>query len=137
LTLITVMGATMGTLVLRWTKTMVADQGNADRRDSDHIVVRRQRRCRAPALGLDNRVPPRLRSLTGRGQLVSTGRINALAEAAAPDAPGLAYLAAFQYAFTIAGVLAPAVVALFSVTPWLPWLVVAAGTAASVAGCAT
>ena len=28
----------------------------------------------------------------------------------------------FQYAFTVPGVIAPAVVALFSVAAWLPWL---------------
>jgi len=51
-----------------------------------------------------------------------------------PFAPAAArgrYLAAFQYAFTVPGVLAPAVVALFPVAVWLPWLLV--GTAAGVA----
>ncbi len=41
------------------------------------------------------------------------------------------YLAAFQYAFTVPGVIAPAAVALFSVAVWLPWLVV--GTCAGLA----
>ena len=53
-------------------------------------------------------------------------RVNALAEAAAPRAVRGRYLAAFQYAFTVPGVIAPAVVALFSVAIWLPWLLVAA-----------
>jgi MFS family permease len=50
------------------------------------------------------------------------GRANALAEAAAPAAVRGRYLAAFQYGFTVPGVIAPAVVALFSVAVWLPWL---------------
>jgi Na+/melibiose symporter-like transporter len=54
--------------------------------------------------------------------LLSLSRVNALAEAAAPAAARGRYLAAFQYAFTVPGVLAPAVVALFSVAVWLPWL---------------
>jgi hypothetical protein len=47
-------------------------------------------------------------------------RANALAEAIAPPAVRGRYLAAFQYAFTVPGVIAPAVVALFSVAVWLP-----------------
>ncbi len=54
---------------------------------------------------------------------------NALAEAVAPRPARGRYLAAFQYAFTVAGVIAPAVVALFSVAVWLPWLLVGAGAA--------
>jgi Na+/melibiose symporter-like transporter len=59
-------------------------------------------------------------------------RANALAEAMAPPAVRGRYLAAFQYAFTVPGVIAPAVVALFAVAVWLPWLVggIAAGLAA-------
>jgi hypothetical protein len=41
------------------------------------------------------------------------------------------YLAAFQYAFTVPGAVAPALVALFSVAVWLPWLLV--GTCAGLA----
>jgi Na+/melibiose symporter-like transporter len=59
--------------------------------------------------------------LAGAGLLFGS-RANALAEAAAPGPVRGRYLAAFQYAFTIPGVLAPAVVALFSVAVWLPWL---------------
>ena len=58
--------------------------------------------------------------------LLFAARTNALAEAAAPEAARGRYLAAFQYAFTIAGMVAPGVVALFSVAVWLPWLLVAA-----------
>ncbi|WP_028937761.1 MFS transporter [Pseudonocardia spinosispora] len=61
----------------------------------------------------------------GTGNLIFGPRANALAEAAAPVASRGRHLAAFQYAFTLAGVLAPAVVGLFSVSYWLPWLVVA------------
>ncbi|MCU1681492.1 MAG: major facilitator transporter [Amycolatopsis sp.] len=64
--------------------------------------------------------------------LVCGPRGNALAEAAAPRAVRGRYLAAYQYASTAAGVLAPAVVALLAVAVWLPWLIVAA--VAAVAG---
>jgi MFS family permease len=57
--------------------------------------------------------------------LLFQSRPNALAEAAAPAELRGRYLAAFQYAFTVPGVVAPAVVALFSVALWLPWLLVA------------
>jgi MFS family permease len=60
-------------------------------------------------------------------------RANAVAEAAAPRAARGRYLAAFQYAFTAAGVAAPGVVALFAIGPWLPWLVVAAAATVAVA----
>jgi len=56
-------------------------------------------------------------------------RANALAEAVAPAAVRGRYLAAFQYAFTVPAVIAPALVALYSVALWLPWLL--AGTCAA------
>ncbi|MCE7011302.1 MFS transporter [Kibdelosporangium philippinense] len=56
--------------------------------------------------------------------LIFQSRVNALAEAAAPPAVRGRYLAAFQYAFAIAGVAAPGVVGLFQIAIWLPWLVV-------------
>lgn len=59
--------------------------------------------------------------------LVAGGRLNALAEAAAPAATRGSHLAAFQYSFTVAGVAAPALAALFALGPWVPWAVVAAG----------
>jgi MFS family permease len=59
---------------------------------------------------------------------------NALAEAAAPRAVRGRYLATFQYAFTVAGVLTPAIVALFTYAIWLPWLVVCAASAGAVGG---
>jgi hypothetical protein len=55
-------------------------------------------------------------------------RANALAEAIAPAGVRGRYLAAFQYAFTVPGVIAPA---LFSVALWLPWLL--AGACAGLA----
>jgi MFS family permease len=62
-----------------------------------------------------------------------SARANALAEAAAPRELRGRYLAAFQYAFTVAGIAAPGVVGLFTVAAWLPWLLVALGTALAAA----
>ena len=59
-------------------------------------------------------------------------RANALAEAVAPAAVRGRYLAAFQYSFTVPGVIAPAVVALYSVAVWLPWLLVGASAGLAV-----
>ncbi|GLZ41210.1 MFS transporter [Actinokineospora sp. NBRC 105648] len=64
---------------------------------------------------------------------VISARANALAEAAAPRATRGRHLAAFQYAFTAAGIAAPGVVALFAVATWLPWIIVAATAAAAAA----
>lgn len=78
--------------------------------------------------------PPYLLAATlvyAAGDLVFGPRSGALAEAAAPPEAKGRYLAAFQYAFTVAQVLAPAVVALFSVSSWLPWVLV--GTCACLA----
>jgi MFS family permease len=66
--------------------------------------------------------------------LVFGPRAAALAEAAAPPEVRGRYLAAFQYAFTVAGVVAPAVVALFAVAVWLPWALVASTAGAAVVG---
>lgn len=68
------------------------------------------------------------------GNLVFAPRANALAEAAAPPAARGRFLAAFQYAFTAAGIVAPAVVALYSVAAWLPWLLVAVTCGAAILG---
>ncbi len=59
-------------------------------------------------------------------------RASALAEAVAPAAVRGRYLAAFQYAFTVPGVIAPAMVALYSVAAWLPWLLVGASAGLAV-----
>ena len=61
-------------------------------------------------------------------------RANALATELAPAAARGRYLAMFQYAFTVPGVLAPAVAGLFSAGPWLPWLLVAGCAALAAAG---
>jgi MFS family permease len=66
--------------------------------------------------------------------LVSGPRAVALASAVAPPSARGRYLAAFQYAFTGAGVLAPAIVALYSVAVWLPWTLVAASTSLAIVG---
>ncbi|OXM50933.1 MFS transporter [Amycolatopsis alba] len=68
------------------------------------------------------------------GDLAFGPRSGALAEAAAPPEARGRYLAAFQYAFTLAAVIAPAVVALFSVAVWIPWVLVAACACAAVVG---
>lgn len=73
-------------------------------------------------------------SLAAVAGLVFSARVNALAEAAAPPATRGRHLAAFQYAFAVAGVVAPGVVALFSVASWLPWLVVFLGACLAVVG---
>jgi MFS family permease len=65
--------------------------------------------------------------------LVFSPRVLALAEAAAPPAARGRFLAAFQYAFSVAVVLAPAIVALYSVAAWLPWTLVAAAAAVAIA----
>jgi MFS family permease len=61
-------------------------------------------------------------------------RVNALATDLAPAAARGRYLAMFQYAFTVPGVLAPAVVGLFSVAAWVPWVLVGGCAAAATAG---
>ena len=65
--------------------------------------------------------------------LVCGPRVVALAASVAPP-QARGRLAAFQYAFTGAGVLAPAVAALASVAVWLPWLLVATGSGAAIGG---
>ena len=50
----------------------------------------------------------------------------ALSEGLPPRGGRAGYMATYQYAFTAAQVLAPAVVGLFAVAAWLPWAVVAA-----------
>ena len=71
--------------------------------------------------------------LAGAG-LVCGPRAGALAASVAPPQARGRYLAAFQYAFTGAGVLAPAVAALASVAVWLPWLLVATGAGVAIGG---
>jgi MFS family permease len=56
----------------------------------------------------------------------------ALSEALPPRQDRAGYMATYQYAFTTAQVLGPAVVALFAVAAWLPWTVVAASALGAV-----
>ncbi|UOX87425.1 MFS transporter [Amycolatopsis sp. FBCC-B4732] len=71
------------------------------------------------------------------GDLVFGPRSGALAEAAAPPVARGRYLAAYQYAFAVAQVIAPVVVALFSVADWLPWVLVGTCAGLAVAGLGT
>ncbi|WP_028926251.1 MFS transporter [Pseudonocardia acaciae] len=126
LALLTVITSTAGTVVLRAT-------GRLSRPAAIGLaaaIVAVWCAASAAALLLPAGVrPPYLVACTlivAAATLVSSGRANALAEAAAPREARGRYLAAFQYAFTVAGVIAPGVVALFSVAAWLPWLLVAA-----------
>jgi MFS family permease len=59
------------------------------------------------------------------GAVLFGARANALAVALAPAASRGRHLAAFQYAFTVPVVIVPAIVALFDVGVWAPWVVVA------------
>jgi len=59
------------------------------------------------------------------GALFFGPRANAMAVDLAPAATRGRHLAAFQYSFTVPGVVAPAVVGLFSFAVWAPWVVVA------------
>ena len=65
------------------------------------------------------------------GGLLFAPRANAIAVELAPASVRGRYLATFQYAYTVPGVIAPAIVALFDVAGWLPWAVVALGAAVS------
>ncbi|MDP9443334.1 MAG: hypothetical protein M3P83_02860, partial [Actinomycetota bacterium] len=58
------------------------------------------------------------------GALLFGPRANALAEAAAAPSARGRYLAAFQYSFTVPGVLAPSVAGLFAAGVWAPWVLV-------------
>lgn len=56
--------------------------------------------------------------------MVFTARSAALSVTLAPDSARGRYLAAYQYAYSIPAAVAPAVVALFTVGLWVPWLIV-------------
>jgi MFS family permease len=68
------------------------------------------------------------------GTLMFGPRANALAEAAAPRETRGRHLAAFQYAFTVAGIVAPGVVALFTLGVWVPWALVGGTTLVGLVG---
>ena len=57
----------------------------------------------------------------------------ALSEALPPRESRATYMATYQYAFTAAQVVAPAVVALFAVSSWLPWAVLVAAAFSALA----
>jgi predicted MFS family arabinose efflux permease len=78
--------------------------------------------------------PPELCAATvllAVGGLLFAPRAAAMAVELAPASVRGRYLATFQYAYTVPGVVAPATVALFAVAGWLPWLVVAIGAGLS------
>ena len=56
----------------------------------------------------------------------------ALSDALPPRRSRATYMATYQYAFTLAQIACPAVVALFAVSSWLPWAVTGAGAAVAV-----
>jgi MFS family permease len=56
--------------------------------------------------------------------MLFSARVSALSVELAPDSARGRYLAAFQYAYSVPGAVAPAVVALFTVGLWVPWLIV-------------
>lgn len=58
------------------------------------------------------------------GQLIIGTRANALAESLAPEGAKGRYLSFFQFAFSLASVLAPLLVGLLALSPILPWIVV-------------
>ncbi|HTI22400.1 MAG TPA: MFS transporter [Kutzneria sp.] len=132
ITALTVSGMVLSTIVLRWTRTLWRTTAI---RIGTAIYVVWALACLGAALVPGSWLPA---YLLGTSVLLSAGtlignRANALAEAAAPKATRGRHLAAFQYGFTAAGIVAPAAVALFALGPWLPWLVVAASATVAVA----
>ncbi len=134
LALTTAVNATCGTLALRATRRfsrLTAMTAGAA------IVIAWCAACLA-ALAVPARwLPAELLAATlllAANGLLFGNRVNALAVDLAPAEARGRYLAAFQYAFTVPGVLAPAVAGLFAVTAWLPWLVIAACAAVATAG---
>ncbi|MFB9903181.1 MFS transporter [Allokutzneria oryzae] len=71
-------------------------------------------------------------SVLSVGGLFFAARGNAIAVEIAPQEVRGRYLAAFQYAYTVPGFVTPAVVGLFSVSVWLPWMIVAVCSAVAV-----
>jgi Na+/melibiose symporter-like transporter len=132
ITALTVSGMVFSTIVVRWTRTLWRTTAM---RIGMAIYVVWALASLGAVLVPGSWLPA---YLMGTAVVLSAGtmignRANALAEAAAPKATRGRHLAAFQYGFTAAGIAAPAVVALFAVGPWLPWLVVVASAAVAVA----
>jgi MFS family permease len=64
--------------------------------------------------------------LVAVANVVPMARLAAMAEATAPDADKGRFLAVFQYPFSFAQVVAPALTSLLALAAWLPWAVLAA-----------
>lgn len=64
--------------------------------------------------------------LIALGNVIPMARLAAMAEATAPASHKGRFLATFQYPFSIAQVIAPAMTSLLAVAAWLPWAVNAA-----------
>jgi hypothetical protein len=64
--------------------------------------------------------------LVAVANVVPVARLAAMAEATAPDADRGRFLAVFQYPFSSAQVVAPALTSLLALAAWLPWAVLAA-----------
>jgi len=132
ITALTVSGVALSTVVVRWTRIWWRTKAM---RAGYLITVVWAGASMAAVLVPASWLPAYLLAtmvLLSAGTLIGN-RANALAEAAAPRATRGRYLAAFQYAFTAAGIAAPGVVALFAVGPWLPWLVAATASTIAVA----
>ncbi|REH48156.1 MFS transporter [Kutzneria buriramensis] len=132
-TVLTISGIAFGAIVVRWTRSWWRTTGIR----IGYVITAVWAVVSLGAVLVPPPVlPPYLlgTSVLLAAALIIGNRVNALAEAAAPRATRGRYMAAFQYAFTAAGIAAPGVVALFAVGPWLPWLVSA--VAATVAAAA-
>ena len=132
ITALTVSGMVFSTIVVRWTRTLWRTTAM---RIGMAIHVVWALVSLGAVLVPGSWLPAYLMAtaaVLSAGTLIGN-RANALAEAAAPKQTRGRHLAAFQYAFTAAGIAAPAVVALFALGPWLPWLVVAASATVAVA----
>ncbi len=133
LTIVTVLSAVAGTAALRMTRRLT--RPSAMRLASAVTVLW----CVLSAVAIV--VPPggliafllTVAVLVAIGALILGARANALAEASAPKTTRGRHLAAFQYAFTIASVIAPALTALFAIATWLPWIILAAAAAVACA----
>ncbi|WP_232661842.1 MFS transporter [Pseudonocardia sp. TRM90224] len=128
LALATTIGSVAGTLVLHLTRRW--SRPTAIRRGAWVLLVWCAAMAATVAVPATWRVPYLLAAtlLFTTANLVAAGRVNALAEAAAPAHSRGRHLAAFQYASTTAQIAAPGVVALFAIAMWLPWLVVGLAT---------
>lgn len=68
----------------------------------------------------------------GAATVVLGTRLNAAADEAAPKQQLGRYLAAFQYSFSVASLVAPLLLAAFAVSMWLPWILLALGPLAAL-----